>query len=61
MPRYRRGAQEHPRSRVEQKEGVSTIPAIRVSRDNVVITIEIEASVDPPEASFYDAETNTWQ
>ena len=37
------------------------IPAIRMSRDNVVITIEIEASVDPPEASFYDAETNTWQ
>ena len=37
------------------------MPAIRVSRDNVVITIEIEASADPPEASFYDAETNSWQ
>ena len=32
MPRHRRGAQEHPRSRVEEKEGVSTMPAIRVSR-----------------------------
>jgi hypothetical protein len=37
------------------------MPAIRVNRDNVQITIEIEPSVDPPEASFYDAETNSWQ
>ncbi len=37
------------------------MPAIRVSRGNVVITIEIEASVDPPDASFYDAETNSWE
>ena len=37
------------------------MPAIRVNRDNVVITIEIEASEDPPEASFYDGETNSWQ
>ena len=37
------------------------MPAIRVNRDNVVITIEIEPCDDPPEASFYDAETNSWQ
>ena len=37
------------------------MPAIRVSRDNVQITIEIEPSVDPPEASFYDPESNSWQ
>jgi hypothetical protein len=37
------------------------MPAIRVNRDNVEITIDIEPSDDPPEASFYDAETNTWQ
>jgi hypothetical protein len=37
------------------------MPAIRLSRDNVVITIDIEASADLPEASFYDAETNSWQ
>jgi hypothetical protein len=37
------------------------MPAIRVRRDSVVITIEIEASVDPPEASFFGAETNSWQ
>jgi hypothetical protein len=28
---------------------------------NVEITIDIEPSDDPPEASFYDPETNSWQ
>jgi hypothetical protein len=37
------------------------MPAIRVNRDNVQITVEIEPSDDPPEASFYDPETNSWQ
>jgi hypothetical protein len=37
------------------------MPAIRVTRDKVEITIDIEPSDDPPEASFYDAETNSWQ
>jgi hypothetical protein len=37
------------------------MPAIRVTRENVEITIDIEPSDDPPEASFYDAETNSWQ
>jgi hypothetical protein len=37
------------------------MPAIRATRDNVQVTIEIEPSVDPPEASFYDPETKSWQ
>jgi hypothetical protein len=37
------------------------MPAIRVTRDNVEITIDIEPSDDPPEASFYDRETKSWQ
>jgi hypothetical protein len=37
------------------------MPAIRVNRDDVQITVEIEPSDDPPEASFYDPETKSWQ
>ena len=37
------------------------MPAIRVTRDNVQITIDIERSDESPESSFFDPETNTWQ
>jgi len=33
MPRHWRGLQEHPQSRVEAKEEVIAMPAIRVSRE----------------------------
>jgi hypothetical protein len=63
MPRHSLGVQEHPRSRAEAKEGVSAMPAIRITRDhpNLMITVGCEPCPEPPEASFYDEETNSWQ